>query len=396
MTTLSLSMIVKDEAIALPDCLQSVQGVVDELVIVDTGSQDDTKAIAQRFGAKVFDFDWCHDFAAARNYSLAQVSSDWVLVLDADETLISEAIPAMLEAIQSPETLLITLLREEVGATQSPVSLVSRLFRRHPQLQFQRPYHEWVDDTVMALQAAEPHWQVCQLPPLAIRHAGYHPDAIATRQKFQRAETVLSAALQANPSDVYLASKLGGLYLEQGDPQRALALLQQGLNSNPSEPAIRYELAFHLGLTHAALGQWAAARAAYEWAADQDLPTVLKIGALLNLATLVLDQNEPNLADALLQQVITAHPTSAIAHYNLGLTRRRLGQFSAAAASYRQAVALNPAYAEAHQNLGVVLLKLGDVIGSKAAFGQAIALYEQQNSAIAQRLIQGLQEMGLY
>jgi tetratricopeptide (TPR) repeat protein len=396
MTLLSLSMIVKDEAIALPDCLQSVQGVVDELVIVDTGSQDDTKAIAQSFGAKVFDFAWCDDFAAARNYSLAQVTGDWVLVLDADETLIRESIPAILAAIQAPDTLLITLLREEVGATQSPVSLVSRLFRRHPQIQFQRAYHEWVDDTVMALQAAEPHWQVCQLPLLAIRHAGYHPDAIANRQKFQRAETILSAALQANPTDAYLASKLGGLYLEQGHPQQALALLQQGLNTDPSEPAIRYELAFHLGLTQAALGQWAAARAAYELAIAQALPPILKIGAFLNLAAIALDQNDPNLANSLLQQVIAAHPTSAIAHYNLGLTRRRLGQFSVAAESYRQAIALNPAYAEAHQNLGVVLLKLGDVAGSQAAFGQAIALYEQQNSAIAQQLIQGLQEMGLY
>ncbi|WP_054739610.1 glycosyltransferase family 2 protein [Cellulosilyticum ruminicola] len=88
-TTISLVMIVKNEEANLPRCLESVQGIVDEIVIVDTGSEDNTKEIAKQFGAKVYDFEWCNDFSAARNYALSKATGDWNLVLDADEYIIS-------------------------------------------------------------------------------------------------------------------------------------------------------------------------------------------------------------------------------------------------------------------------------------------------------------------
>lgn len=75
-STLSLSMIVKNEEKFLPDCLESVKGLVDEIVIVDTGSTDTTKEIAARYGARIFDFEWIGDFSAARNYSLGQCTGD--------------------------------------------------------------------------------------------------------------------------------------------------------------------------------------------------------------------------------------------------------------------------------------------------------------------------------
>ena len=85
--SLSLAMIVKNEAAHLGHCLDSVQGLVDEIVVVDTGSSDDTVAVARARGAQVTRFDWIGDFSAARNASLAQVTGDWVLVLDADEAI---------------------------------------------------------------------------------------------------------------------------------------------------------------------------------------------------------------------------------------------------------------------------------------------------------------------
>lgn len=80
-------MIVKNEAAHLAHCLASVQGLADEVVVVDTGSEDGTVAIAEGFGAKVGHFPWCDDFAAARNASLGQCTGDWVLILDADEAI---------------------------------------------------------------------------------------------------------------------------------------------------------------------------------------------------------------------------------------------------------------------------------------------------------------------
>ncbi len=84
---LTLSMIVKNEEKYLEDCLKSVRGVADEIVIVDTGSTDHTIEIAQEYNAKLFHYTWINDFSAARNYALEKSTGDWVLYLDADERL---------------------------------------------------------------------------------------------------------------------------------------------------------------------------------------------------------------------------------------------------------------------------------------------------------------------
>lgn len=95
---LSLCLIAKNEEKALPQCLNSVKDVVEEMVVLDTGSCDRTVEIARQFGAKVHHFTWCNDFSAARNEALKYVSGDWVLVLDADEILVPEIVPDLQQA----------------------------------------------------------------------------------------------------------------------------------------------------------------------------------------------------------------------------------------------------------------------------------------------------------
>jgi GT2 family glycosyltransferase/Tfp pilus assembly protein PilF/glycosyltransferase involved in cell wall biosynthesis len=85
--TVSLCMIVKNEEQTMGKCLMSAKPVVNEIIVVDTGSTDRTREIAFALGAKVFDFPWSNDFAQARNFSLSKASGDWVLVLDADEVV---------------------------------------------------------------------------------------------------------------------------------------------------------------------------------------------------------------------------------------------------------------------------------------------------------------------
>src|SRR4051795_2389135 len=80
-------MIVKNEQENLPACLESVRGLFDEIVVVDTGSTDRTMEIALEFGARVFDFVWVDDFAAARNAALARATGDYAFWLDADDVL---------------------------------------------------------------------------------------------------------------------------------------------------------------------------------------------------------------------------------------------------------------------------------------------------------------------
>jgi len=84
---LTACLIVKNEATSLPRCLQSLQGVADEIVLVDTGSSDHTLSIAERFGARIFEQVWPEHFGQARNFTLAQAQADWILNIDADEWL---------------------------------------------------------------------------------------------------------------------------------------------------------------------------------------------------------------------------------------------------------------------------------------------------------------------
>ena len=87
MPSWSLCMIVKDEAAVLERCLDSVKTLVDEMIIVDTGSADGTKEIIKSYAGRLYEYDWQDDFSAARNYSFSLASSDYCLWLDADDVL---------------------------------------------------------------------------------------------------------------------------------------------------------------------------------------------------------------------------------------------------------------------------------------------------------------------
>ena len=155
MVQLSLCMIVKNEAANLAQCLTSVKDLVDEMVVLDTGSSDRTLEIAKEFGAITASQEWGDDFAIARNEALKLVTGDWVLVLDGDEVFNINAIKDVKSAISQENTLVVNLIRHEIDAVQSPYSAVSRLFRNHPAIKFARPYHETIDDSVLELLKQE-------------------------------------------------------------------------------------------------------------------------------------------------------------------------------------------------------------------------------------------------
>lgn len=90
MATISLCMIVKNEEKVLARCLDSICGAVEEIIIADTGSTDNTKEIAMKYTPLVYDFKWCDDFSAARNFSFSKATKDYVMWLDADDVLTDE------------------------------------------------------------------------------------------------------------------------------------------------------------------------------------------------------------------------------------------------------------------------------------------------------------------
>ena len=384
---LSLSMIVRDEAERLEACLRSVQGFVDEMVVVDTGSQDDTVAIAEGLGATVHRIDWPGDFAPARNQALQWVSGDWVLVLDADERLRAEAREPLQRLMAEPDLLLINLLRQELGALQSPYSNVSRLFRRHPAIHWSRAYHSLVDDSVAALLQSEPHWRIADCGEPALLHDGYRPELLAAGDKARRLRQAMEAELQQRPNDPYACAKLGSLEVAEGQPERGIALLRRGLEHCPAAAhPERYELLLHLALAEAD-GDPATAIGLYRQALVSPLSPRLTLAARLNLAALLLLQGQLEDAEQLCRQATTVAPEIGLGWYNLGLIRRRRGDIAGALEAYRQAASLSPDHAETQQNLAVASLLGGDIAGARHGFRQAIALLQRQGrSAEAEQL----------
>ena len=144
-TTISLCMIVKNESHNLHRCLQSVQGFVNQIIVVDTGSEDNTVEIARSYGAEVHFFEWCDDFAAARNHSLSFATGDWILILDADEKLIIGDQAIILNNLNSSlgiEAFTLPLLYiDDMHQNPIPVTM-PRLFRNFVDIIYHGVFHE--------------------------------------------------------------------------------------------------------------------------------------------------------------------------------------------------------------------------------------------------------------
>ena len=150
MITISLCMIVKNEEAVLARCLDSVAGLMDEIIIVDTGSTDRTKEIAARYTDKIYDFEWCDDFSAARNFSFSKATMDYIYVPDADEYLdpVNRQQFAILKSILTPDIEIVQMhyvTKQEFNTVQnSHHELRPKLFKRLREFTWIDPVHETV------------------------------------------------------------------------------------------------------------------------------------------------------------------------------------------------------------------------------------------------------------
>lgn len=224
--TLTLAMIVRDEAEHLRDCLESVRAVVDQIVVVDTGSQDGTPEIARELGAEVYFFPWQDDFSAARNESLQYARGDWVLWLDADERL----------APESAEPLRALLRREEVAAAHLQIDnemggrtvsfLTPRLWRRHPAIRFRQPIHEQVFWAIAPL-ARRYGRQIVEAPEVRIQHRGYLPSVHMRRRKADRNFELLRRLVERERENAYALFHYAGALREMGRLEEALEAFER-------------------------------------------------------------------------------------------------------------------------------------------------------------------------
>lgn len=242
----SLTMIVKNEEANLGACLQSVADLVDEIIVVDTGSTDRTKAIAQSFGAKVYDFPWVDHFAKARNESLRHATGEWIFWMDADDRLDepnrqklrthfaqlpSENIAFVMKCICVPDS----------EGRETVVDHV-RLFRNHEQHRWSYRIHEQILPSVR-VRGGQARWA-----DVNIHHVGY-VDRKVRAGKLQRDLRLLTLEHQEQPNDPFTNFNLAQAYQEQGRFAEALECFEKSLkHSEPSDSIVRklYAQIIHL------------------------------------------------------------------------------------------------------------------------------------------------------
>lgn len=218
---LSLCMIVRDEEKVLRRCLESVKNLVDEIVIVDTGSVDATKQIAFDYTEKVYDFEWINDFAAAKNAAIQKATSKWILVLDADEYVDSSQMDRLVALLKEtdhtkPVGFILTIFNYTGSIREGKMveSTALRLFSNHPDLYFERAIHEQI-----AYRYGEFDQTYYRFP---IFHTGYSLETRQEKDKSSRNLAIFEKLKETREFDEYDFFTLGNEYFAVGDLKKAL------------------------------------------------------------------------------------------------------------------------------------------------------------------------------
>ena len=386
--SLGLIMILKDEESNLPRSLLPLVGCFDEMVVVDTGSLDATPRICAQAGARVHEFKWVDDFAAARNYSIAMSRSDWLFWLDGDNAVEPAQLGGLREMIpaEGPAVLWAT---EHVELTGERL-WQKRCFPNHPQVRFKGRVHEQL--------VHPPDWPA-RLTPLVVRHWGYSdPDQVARHGTYYL--ELLKRMLDDDPDDYYahfqaarcyqnlrsfdLASKHWArmlksekaldknpvlwayagaqwirMLLNMGRAEQATAELNRLLEQAPDSGLLHYEE----GRLHYAQKRHAEALAAFSRALE------------LGFGVPVVDMD--------LEKI------RFLAHYYRARSAMELKRPQEAIVDYEMAITLDPSHLAARTELARLLLDLGRPLEARGHL--ALVLKERPQDRGAQRLLQRIE-----
>ncbi|MBD3333721.1 tetratricopeptide repeat protein, partial [candidate division GN15 bacterium] len=194
--SISVCMIVKNEEEMLPECLDSVRDWADEIVVVDTGSEDRTIEIAESYRARIFHQPWEGDFSKHRNYSIEQATCDWIFIIDADERFEPEGVEMLKRTMNNPNINVISINVFNVYGDKHDVKTFLpsvRAWRRELGLKYEGIVHN-------ALALGEhPVYRL----PVNLRHLGYDLSEEKMRQKHERTKTLLERQLEEDPDNVF-------------------------------------------------------------------------------------------------------------------------------------------------------------------------------------------------
>jgi glycosyltransferase involved in cell wall biosynthesis len=210
-------MIVKNEEKVLGRCLDSVKNRVDEIIIVDTGSTDNTITISNQYGAKIYNYDWNNDFAEARNYSLMKATSDYILVLDADEFMNPDL--SLNEVLSTKKDYYIVNIKNYMSNGYISYHQAVRLFKNKIGLTFYGRIHEHLNiESVENLTNG--------FAEMLIHHDGYKSDVYNEKDKYKRNMKILEIEAKESPTG-YNLFNLGVQYKVGGEFESAIKALQK-------------------------------------------------------------------------------------------------------------------------------------------------------------------------
>ncbi|HYG98940.1 MAG TPA: glycosyltransferase [Terriglobales bacterium] len=372
MPTVGLSMIVKNGAADIRGCLESVQGVVTEIVVADTGSTDGTVEIATELGATVIQVPWANDFAQARNAALQPLKTDWVLVLDADEELDSDAkpvIPGLLEqSVGGYEVPIRNYLPVRYARTFDRVAKPNnettgraihapaytehtncRLFRRVPEIYFVGRVHELVEHQILAQG-----WKL-GMADFHIHHFGMLAGEQRLRQKDEFYRELGRLKVKERPDDPAAHIELGLQEYEHfQNYEEALCCFERALVLAPSAKSAW----LFTGMVHLDLGNDREALIALELAKGdgpgQALASHLRADALFNLGLLKEARHE-------YRKALHLVPHDPFLESKLGMTEVRIGRKKLGFSKLRRAIAAAPRMLELRERMLKACVAAGEL-----------------------------------
>ncbi len=399
---ISLCMIVKNEAQYIERCIKSARRAADEIIVVDTGSSDDTAEIARRLGAKTRQHQWKSDFSEARNYSIEQATGDWILYLDADEVLTPDACSRIRRLTGKQSATGYLLIQRnytddpkaagwrpcEAGVKESrghagwfPAPIV-RLFRNNPEIRFEGAVHELVDYSIKRIGGTiEP-------TDIVIHHYGKVRDMDYVRAKQKLYLELGREKADRRPTDAKAHYELGVQYIELGLLDKGMETLGRSLRLDSDQPKALCDLGVALERSE----KLEEAADHYTRALDIDPDNVQ---AIINLGSAYARLGKMEEASRLFDHALKLSPNDPVVLNNVGSKLFLQGSFTEATTLYLRAIEANPSYAQAHFNLGTTYEKLGDVENARASLERAAELDPSHHEALA-NLAVVLMRMGLW
>lgn len=382
MIQLSACLIVKNEATLLSRCLESISSFVDEIIVVDTGSTDNTVEIAHRYGAQIYHFVWTDDFSAARNESLRHARGEWILYIDADEVIDAVNAAKIREIINRKDIMAVTI-RQCIPQPADNIATAfyseyCRLFRFHPDIRFEGVVHEQI------LPAIERLGGRILRTDIVLHHWAYAANDEKKQRRAERNLRYLLDELKKMKGDPFIHFNLGMTYKELGQRDAAVRFFHCALEKD--DGLIKRELMAytHLNLSKLYLESGDGVRAAHHARMVATLDTANPLSAYI-LATLAVTNKQYNEAIFYLETTIKiakgvagAYPNVEInlsrIYLELGSCRSAVGDYLGAELDFSRAIEFNSSTALPYLLRGNCCFMCGDRERAREMFVRALTI----------------------